>query len=134
MRERNSIAGAALTARALPSAAFIQCLWGNYHASPLFPNMIEETVMTRKPLHAADAPGDSSRLMVLVVVITAGALVVVGALLAAAAIGTPWALAAVVAVHLVTTAVVFVVVVYVIFGRVPLPQRHGRGLRARRSQ
>jgi hypothetical protein len=90
--------------------------------------------MTRNPSHAADAPGDSSRLMVLVVVITAGALVVVAALLAAAAIDTPWALAAVMAVHLVTTTVVFAVVAYVIFGRVPLPHRHGRARRATRSQ
>ena len=90
--------------------------------------------MTRKPPQAAERPSDSSRLMVLVVVITAGALVVVAALLAAAAIGTPWALAAVMGVHLVTTTAVFAVVAYVIFGRVPLPQRHGRALRARQSQ
>jgi hypothetical protein len=71
--------------------------------------------------------------MVLVVVITAGALIVVAALLGAAAIGTSWALVGLMAVHLATTTVVFVVVVYVIFGHVRLPQRRGRALQPRRN-
>ena len=102
--------------------------------------MIEKTMMHPEASHAADAPSDSarprpndsSRLMVLVVVITTGALIVVAALLGAAAIGTPWALAALMAVHLATTTVVFVVVVYVLFGRLRLPQRRDRVLRPRR--
>lgn len=67
---------------------------------------------------------DASRLMVLIVVITGGALIVVTALWAAAAIDTSWALAAVMAVHLATTTVVFAVVAYVIFGRAPVPNGH----------
>jgi hypothetical protein len=74
---------------------------------------------------ARESSDDSSRLIVLVVVITLAALVVVAALWAAAAIDTPWALAAVMAVHLTTTASVFVVVAYVIFGRAVLPHPHG---------
>jgi hypothetical protein len=71
-------------------------------------------------------PSDASRIMILIVAITVGALLVVIALWAAAAIGTRWALVAVVGVHLATTAVVFEVVAYVIFGRavLPLPHRH----------
>jgi Flp pilus assembly protein TadB len=68
--------------------------------------------------------GDSWRLMVLFLVFAITPLVVVLALWAGVDIGTWWALALVIAVHFVTTAVVFSVVGFVLSGH--MPRRPGR--------
>jgi polyferredoxin len=65
---------------------------------------------------------DRYRILVLLAVLTVAPLVVVAALWAAAAIGTWWALCLAIAVHLLTTVVVFAVVWYVMSGRPPLPR------------
>jgi hypothetical protein len=71
---------------------------------------------------ASSSPHDSRRLNALLLVFVATSVVVVGALWAAVAIGTWWALVLVIAVHFVTTAIVFGAVSFVLSGHRP-----GRG-------